>query len=47
MLAAKPVTSPAIPPPRQNIESFLVKLFLNNISSIELTYVKFLFFQKG
>ena len=44
MLATKPDTSPAIPPPKQIITSFRVKLFLNNISRIELTKIKLLFF---
>ena len=37
ILAAKPATSPEIPPPKHIIASFLEKLFLNNIFSIEFT----------
>ncbi len=44
MLAAKPTTSPVIPPPREIIQSFLVKLLANNILIILLTEFKFLFF---
>ena len=41
MLAANPVTSPAIPPPKQIITSLLLKLFLNNISNILLLSILF------
>ena len=37
MLAANPDTSPAIPPPIDIIQSFLLKLFFSKIFKIEFT----------
>ena len=44
MLAAKPDTSPVIPPPIEIKQSFLLKLFLKRIDVISLTLFRFLFF---
>ena len=44
ILAAKPETSPVIPPPNEMIESFLLKLFLKSLFKIIFIFFKFLFF---
>ena len=44
MLAAKPDTSPVIPPPKDIMQSFLLKLNLNNFSKIKFMLLRFLFF---
>ena len=43
-LAAKPLTSPVIPPPMLIIQSCLEKFLFNNIFNISLTLFRFLFF---
>ena len=43
ILEANPETSPVIPPPADIKQSFLLKLFFNNISKILLTLIWFLF----
>ena len=44
ILAAKPVTSPVIPPPKEIKTSFLEKFLFNKTSRILLTLLIFLFF---
>ena len=44
VLAAKPDTSPVIPPPIEIKQSFLLKLFFKRIDVISLTLFRFLFF---
>ena len=44
ILAANPDTSPVIPPPKDIIQSFLLKLNLNSLFKIKFTLFKFLFF---
>ena len=45
VLAAKPDTSPVIPPPIEIKQSFLLKLFFKRIDVISLTLFRFLFFK--
>ena len=44
ILAAKPDTSPVIPPPTEMTQSFLLKFLLSRIDKILLTLFWFLFF---
>jgi len=44
VLAAKPDTSPVIPPPIEIKQSFLLKFFFKRIDVISLTLFRFLFF---
>ncbi len=44
ILAAKPDTSPTIPPPKDIMQSFLLKLNLKSLFKIKFTFFKFLFF---
>ena len=42
ILAAKPETSPTMPPPKDIMQSFLLKLNLKSLFNIEFTFFKFL-----
>ena len=44
ILAAKPETSPVMPPPNEIMQSFLLKLYLKSLFRIKLIFFKFLFF---